>query len=184
MREVWLVCIILLVGTIIIFQLLQPKNDPMALNPSSAVGDVQWATVRCTETLYTTFANAQKAAKSLGDYVASRGTRFTVCSALASNPPACPAVVCPTITCPAQKDCPACNCPPQKDCPACSCPAQKDCPACSCPAQKDCPACNCPACPAQKDCPSVTCPAQKDCPACNCQPQPIEVTVQGNVVPK
>ena len=225
MHYVWLFCLVILVLVILSFELLKPSQSNN-LHSSGSANTNTWATVKCTEVLYTTFAAAQKTLKN-NDFVVPRGNRFTVCKATLTAPPPCPACPAqqpcpappPCPVCPAPAPCPACNCapcPPQKDCPACNCPAvppcppqkdfpvippcppQKDFPVIPpCPPQKDCPTIppcpTCPAippCPAQKDFPTIPpCPAQKDCPSCTCPPptylpQPIEVTVQGNVVPK
>ena len=156
MRALLITCMTTFIVFIFLFWIMTPKCKDRFLLSSTAATGTTWASVTCTEKLFNTFALAQRAAPKVGDFVAARGNRFTVCKAVLSEPPACPAC-----------NCPACNCPAQKDCPACNCPAQKDCPACNCPAQKDCPACNCPDCV----CPTL-------------QPQPIEILLQGNVTRK
>lgn len=156
MHVVIITCTILFVVFILLFWQITPKEYDSYLSASSATSTT-WATIKCTETLYNTYASAQKASTKAGDFVSNRGSKFTVCSATVSIPPPCPISNCPA-------------------CPACNCPAQKDCPACNCPAQKDCPACNCPACPEHPACPACNCPAL--------QPQPIEILLQGNVTPK
>ena len=173
MRELWVFLLALVIVVILLLTIGNPKgplfqtpppalcslrtSGAPALNPTGA----EWAQITCGTVLYTTFAAAQKAATRLGEFVQAAGSgRFKVCRAVSAPLPDCP-------DCPKPLPCPACNCPPAKDCP--SCPA---CPACNCPPAKDCPACNCPACP------TLRCP---ECPTL--QPQPIALSIQGNVLP-